>query len=1007
MHGALRVTVVVKAAFSLVHEEEAQLAAPPALVRADRPTLSSSSVEEVFDLAPYLPSAGVMVSGHACAPAGSASASTAARLILFRAETTLLDKTLHVFGDRDTSPAARPLPFVRMPLTWERTRAYGGPGIDDNPVGVGAEPSSRAFPNIVDAVDPRRPAGFGPIGSRWPARARLLGGAEPPALGGPVVEIPDGFDWRWFHAAPADQQTSFLKGDEWIALDGMSPSLPRLQSRLPQVHAEARWYRETPTGRSPARTFDLGADTLTVDADRQLCWIVWRGNFPIESLDQLPSIRVQAGVAFPGLPVVWPDASDAPRPVEAPRPAPADPILIDDRTAMLNMREIAERALRPIAPFAIAAPGSRPRAAPPVIPGAPSSWVTTKPAPEPPPPAEEIEADTAKMKAKRPSEARLGGDEDDPHDRTSRLRIQDLQRPIAPFAIAAPGARAEAPRASIPGAPWSGAAPDPPPVPFDSDVTTSVHAGRAELLAPPAPPPSAPVHHAPPLPAPPPSTPVHHAPPPPAVVHHAPPLPAPPPALVHHAPPLFDDDSTDTETDEPQDPNATTREMRVKVVEPRPLAPFALAPPREGLAAAPSLAIPGAPWAAPPPAAPPLVVPPPAAPPLVSAHALSSAPSSELRRKVLTRLASGEPFDDQDLSRGDLRDLDFHGRSLVRCNLRGSQLTGCTFDGARLEGAQLGEADLTGASFVGADLARADLSRATLTRARFDKAKLVDARLASAEGQGASFRGATGQRTSFARGAWSAAVFEEIDILGADFTGAGLDGVSFRGAAILEIRLTDAVGSDVIFDDARLPDARAKGATLPRASFRGADAQRSTWGKARLDGAVFDGSNLRGASFAGASCVGVGFTEADLTEASLQEADVTGARFREASLRSARLDRMSGAGVDLGGAALDGADLRHARLPGASFAGAAMRKVRADHAALEGASFARCDLSESSLRTAVLRRAGFARAVLRGADLRDADLEGANLYQAVREGVKMAGANTRDLRDDPEPDPGR
>ncbi|MFS8070901.1 MAG: DUF2169 domain-containing protein, partial [Byssovorax sp.] len=103
MHGALCVTVVVKAAFTLVHEQEAELAAPPALVREDRPTLSSSGVDEIFDLAPYLPSAGVIVSGHACAPVGSASASMAVRLILFRAETTLLDKTLHVFGDRDAS----------------------------------------------------------------------------------------------------------------------------------------------------------------------------------------------------------------------------------------------------------------------------------------------------------------------------------------------------------------------------------------------------------------------------------------------------------------------------------------------------------------------------------------------------------------------------------------------------------------------------------------------------------------------------------------------------------------------------------------------------------------------------------------------------------------------------------------------------------------------------------------------------------------------------------------
>ncbi|MEP7122585.1 MAG: DUF2169 domain-containing protein [Byssovorax sp.] len=950
MHGALRVTVVIKATFGLIHEHEARLIAPTDLVRADRQAQASNGVEEIFEIAPYLPSAGVLVSGHACAPVGGAAASSAVRVILFRDDTTILDKTLHIFGDRDATPAARPLPFARMPLVWERTRAYGGPGIDDNPVGIGSQIGSRQLPNIVDAVDPRRPAGFGPIGARWPARARLLGGAEPPTLDRGIVDIPEDFDWRWFHAAPADQQVDFLTGDEWIALDGMHPTQPRLQSRLPQVRAVARWYQETSEGPTAPQIIELGADMLTIDADRQTCWVLWRGHFAVDSLDQLPWIRVQAGVELPGYPISWPDLA-APAPVEEPRRSslPSQPPAFgdEDRTAMVDLAALA--AQRAIAPFALAQPGARAQPAPAAIPGAPSSWLT--PIAEPP----TSEADTARMKAKREPDE----DEDvgDPNARTAQLRVRDLRRPIAPFALAAPGPRGRAPRAAIPGAPWSAGAPAAAPAPFDP----SAHQEDLETF----------------------------------VLTEAP---RPPPVISH-------------DDDEPFDPLAKTAAIRVppppaveSVVAPPMVAPPMVAPP----IVAPPMVAP--PIVAPPTVAAPMVAPPTVAAPTVAAptieapRAAAEAPTSELRSKVLARLLAGESFDDQDLSRGDLRDLDFHGRSLIRCNLRGSVLAGCNFDGAKLEGAQLGEADLTGASLVGAELARADLSKATVARARFDRARLTDTKLASAEGKGASFLAATGQRTSFARGGWEGAVFDAIDIVGADFTGARLDGATFRKAAILDVRLAEAIGEGAVFDDARLPDARAKGAAFVRGSFRGVDAQRAAWGKARLDGARFDGANLRGANLAAASCVGAGFDSADLSDATLQETAVEKASFASTNLRNARMDRVHGAGVDLGAAALDGADLRHARLPGASFAGAALRKVRADHASFEGASFARSDLTEASLRAAVLCRTNLTRSILRGTDLRDANLDGANVHQAVREGAKMSGASTQGLRDEPEPE---
>src|SRR5205807_381472 len=113
---------------------------------------------------------------------------------------------------------------------------------EENPVGVGAD--GAALPNVVDPADPRRPAGFGPISRAWPARKKLAGAGRRRMLEQRIAEIGDGFPWDYLQAAPPDQQIELLRGDEWIAVDGMHPSLPRLQTRLPGaralVHVHAR-----------------------------------------------------------------------------------------------------------------------------------------------------------------------------------------------------------------------------------------------------------------------------------------------------------------------------------------------------------------------------------------------------------------------------------------------------------------------------------------------------------------------------------------------------------------------------------------------------------------------------------------------------------------------------------------------------------------------------------------------------------------------------------------------
>jgi hypothetical protein len=233
------------------------------------------------------------------------------RLAIFR-DRALLDKTLYVFGDRPQA-STPPRPFDRMPLRWERT--YGGPRTAGNPVGVGQSEADPA-PNVIDPRAPHAPAGFSPVSAYWPQRKQL---AERPAVAGNVLEIGEGMRWPYFQAAPPDQQIEYLRGDEWIVLDGMHPSLPRLYSRLPRATAAA-WVigadRDRPRAAQP---LDLVADGLAIDADRQRCSVTWRGGFVVADGDAgVRRLRVYGGVELPGRPVTWPAEVTSPPPPPPP-----------------------------------------------------------------------------------------------------------------------------------------------------------------------------------------------------------------------------------------------------------------------------------------------------------------------------------------------------------------------------------------------------------------------------------------------------------------------------------------------------------------------------------------------------------------------------------------------------------------------------------------------------------------------------------------------------------------
>ncbi|WP_437763241.1 DUF2169 domain-containing protein [Sorangium sp. So ce281] len=313
--GRVMLAVVVKATFRLEHKRAMSPLPPAPIVAADVRAARAAAdpraaVSAAAETAPFLPRADVLLGGHAWARGRSPAPLVPVRLRLGLDAAVLLDKALHVYGDRGGNGRGAPQPFLAMPLGYER--ALGGAADPDNPAGV--DPRAGRAPNIIDPRQPTRAAGFGPIAAHWPARQRRLGNADPRGVQAPWPVVPDGFDWAYFQAAPADQQTPYLRGNEWILLEGMHPDLDRIEAWLPGPVAEARVAFG---GAAQPQALPLVADMLVIDADRWLCSLVWRASALLPGEEALASVRVTARVALPGEAVPW-DVAAAP-PVRAER----------------------------------------------------------------------------------------------------------------------------------------------------------------------------------------------------------------------------------------------------------------------------------------------------------------------------------------------------------------------------------------------------------------------------------------------------------------------------------------------------------------------------------------------------------------------------------------------------------------------------------------------------------------------------------------------------------------
>ncbi len=214
-----------------------------------------------------------------------------------------VDKRLVVFGDRywagtavqggsderlsTSREASAPVPFLEMPLGWERS--FGGEGFPLNPLGRGMVrldvgdgierlplPNVESASNLITASTQRpEPVGFGPLDLSWPQRQSKAGTYDARWLEEDFPGYARDTDPAFFSAAPADQRIEgFFRGDEEYILENVHPERPVLRGQLPSVAARVLLRRkDSPT----AEDVPTRLDTLVFLPGNEIGVLVFRG----------------------------------------------------------------------------------------------------------------------------------------------------------------------------------------------------------------------------------------------------------------------------------------------------------------------------------------------------------------------------------------------------------------------------------------------------------------------------------------------------------------------------------------------------------------------------------------------------------------------------------------------------------------------------------------------------------------------------------------------------------
>jgi hypothetical protein len=208
-----------------------------------------------------------------------------------------ISKRLQVFGDRVWRQNAQgrfeiegPLPFVRMPLRWER--AYGGLANPRNPLGRGLDPwtaeDGRKFFYLANIEaqkgQPLRfgealpTLGFGPVSPQWQPRLAREGTRDLHWANFVAPLPPRDYDPAAAQAAPEDQWIEgYWNGAERIELANLHPEHPRFVTALPGKRL--RLFVEVMPANGDRLQFaevPLNLDTIHIDMTTARLHLVWR-----------------------------------------------------------------------------------------------------------------------------------------------------------------------------------------------------------------------------------------------------------------------------------------------------------------------------------------------------------------------------------------------------------------------------------------------------------------------------------------------------------------------------------------------------------------------------------------------------------------------------------------------------------------------------------------------------------------------------------------------------------
>jgi uncharacterized protein YjbI with pentapeptide repeats len=222
-----------------------------------------------------------LVHGHAY-PSGDRKNACAVKVQLGDKEKTLL-----VMGDRywDRSRVSEPLPFEKMPLTWQR--AYGGADFNANVQGMGraVEQGFQRLPNI-ELPDQRivrkdqvvTPAGWSAMDVMAEQRFQYRGTYDANYLKEHSPGYPPDLDWSYFNMAMPDQWFDKpLTGNERFALHNLHPSKPLIEGQLPSLKARVFADYALPGGGTKLKEVPMRLGTVWFFPHAERCVLVFHG----------------------------------------------------------------------------------------------------------------------------------------------------------------------------------------------------------------------------------------------------------------------------------------------------------------------------------------------------------------------------------------------------------------------------------------------------------------------------------------------------------------------------------------------------------------------------------------------------------------------------------------------------------------------------------------------------------------------------------------------------------